>query len=197
MNLPEHITHYYSRSDRPFQNLSDLGPEALDGVLDRLRQRKLQNPAFRRVFGSAYMAFRARTEEKLRTLFKARGGRPERASPYYFILGTCPWFAGLYPDTGCVTLDCRSLPQGCASVTYPDSFISMGFGPDYGLPPQPVQPYHGKVFLLEELPELVSRYGLPDGRAGDEYQGYEARPFEKYIEVQLWADGPVADYLCR
>lgn len=195
MTLPDNITHYYSRTDRPFQNLSDLSPDELAIVLERLKQRKAGNPAFKRVFGKHYMDFRQRTEAKLRDLFEERGGKPERQSPHYFVLGDCTWFFNLYPDPSTVTLDWRSLPREAASFTYPDSFVSMRLGPDYGLPPEPLQPYHEQVFLLDELADVVAEHGLPDGVADKEYEGYHKRSFEKYIEVQVWTDGPVAEFL--
>jgi len=141
------------------------------------------------------MNFRRKTESKLRELFKARGGCPERQSPHYFVLGECDWFAGLYPDPGTVTLDWRLLPEKSASFTYPDSFISMRFGHEFGLPYEPHQPYHEKVFFLHELADVVAQYGLPDGGVGEDYADYHKRKFEKYIEVQIWTDGPVAEFL--
>lgn len=195
MNLPKHITHYFSGADKPFQNLSDLDPDVLATVLAKLKRRKAENPAFKRVFGKVYMEFRQGTETKLRDLFVARGGKPERQSPHYFVLGDCEWFAGLYPDPQTVTLDLPSLSPEVASFTYPDSFVSMRLGPDFGLPPEPRQPYHEKAFLLDELAAVVAEYGLPDGAVYEDYADYHKRRFEKYIEVQVWADGPVAEFL--
>lgn len=41
---------------------------------------------------------------------------------------------------------------------------------------------------------MVNRYGLPcDDAAG--YDGYERRPFELYIEIQLWADEPITLFI--
>jgi len=195
MTLPDNITHYYSCLDRPFRNLSDLTAGELALVLEKLNERKAKNPAFKRVFGKRYMDFRRRTEAKLRGLFQARGGKPEKQSPHYFVLGDCEWFSGLYPDPGTVKLDWRSLPIEAASFTYPDSFVSMRLGQDYGLPPEPLQPYHERVFLLDELADVVARHGMPDGSRDETYSGYHKRKFEKYIEVQVWTDGPVLDYL--
>lgn len=197
MNLPSNITHYYSRMDRPFLNLSDLHDDELVVVLEKLKQRKADNPAFKRMFGKVYMDFRRRTETKLRDLFEARGGKPERRSPHYFVLGECEWFSGLYPDTETVTLDWGSLSREIASFTYPDSFVSMRLGPDYGLPPEPLQPYHEQAFFLDELAEVVAEYGMPDGGTDDGYTDYHKRKFEKYIEVQVWADTPVEAHLKR
>lgn len=195
MNLPKHITHYFSSLDRPFQNLCDLDPDGLAATLARLKERKIADPSFKRVFGKAYMDFRRRTETKLRDLFVSRGGKPERKSPHYFLLGDCEWFAGLYPDPKSVMLDWQALPREIASFTYPDSFVSMRLGPDFGLPPEPLQPYHERAFFLDELAGVVAEHGLPDGGLDDDYAGYHKRKFEKYIEVQVWADGPVAEHL--
>ncbi|TVS00574.1 MAG: hypothetical protein EA407_14500 [Rhodobacteraceae bacterium] len=195
MNLPDVITHYYSRSDRPFQNLSDLKPEELAGTLEKLNQRRADNPNYKRVFGKRYMDFRRKTEMRLRSLFEARGGKPERQSPHYFVLGECAWFSGLYPDPETVTLDWRSLPKEALSFTYPDSFVSMRFGPDYGLRADPREPYHERVFFMDELADVVAEHGLPDGNPDDAYEGYHTRRFEKYIEVQVWTDDPVARFL--
>ncbi|SHM62040.1 hypothetical protein [Roseibium suaedae] len=195
MIVPSHITHYYSRAQGPLRNLSDLSEAQAADVIADLAQRRLEDPAFKRVFGRTYMELRRRTEDRLRALFVSGGGKPERSSPHYFVLGSCDWFAGLYPDTGVVSLDWRDLPQETTSFTYPDSFISMRLGEPYGLPPVPLQDYHEKVFRLEQLDEMVAAHGLPEGGRDTGYQGYHTRPFEKYIEVQIWSDGPVSAYL--
>lgn len=195
MHLPDFVTHYHSRLDPPFLNLSDLSLDQLDEVIEQLKQRKADNPNYKRVFGKRYMDFRKQTESKLRQLFEERGGKPERQSPHYFVLGECPWFSELYPDAEMVQLDWRKLPAKQTSFTYPDSFVSMRLGPNYGLPSEPPQPYHERVFFMDELTEIVAEHGLPDGSVDEDYDGYQRRKFEKYIEVQLWADEPIKQYL--
>jgi hypothetical protein len=68
------------------------------------------------------------------------------------------------------------------SFTYGDSFPAMRF--------QDGKPYRGQVYTLEELDQVVDRYGLPqvwnlDGSGGP----------ERYIEAQVWADEPVRELL--
>jgi hypothetical protein len=140
------------------------------------------------------MELRQRTEARLRRLFMAAGGRPERSSPHYFVLGSSRWFEGLATNTQQVVLELARMPAAVTSCTYPDSFTAMGFGPDYGLPSGP-QPYHDRVFSLADLPALIARYGLPDDVPDQDYEGYQQRPFEKYVEVQLWSDEPVLEFL--
>jgi hypothetical protein len=93
-----------------------------------------------------------------------------------------------------VVVPLGAFPPEVTSVTYPDSFTAMAFGPRFGLPHQ-ARPYHEQVFLLAELPELVARYGLPRDESDPVYDDYPMRPFEKYIEVQLWADEPLRAFL--
>lgn len=195
IRLPDLVTHYHSRLDPPFLNLSDLPLGHLDDVIEQLKQRKADNPEYKRVFGKRYMDFRKQTESKLRQLFEERGGKPERQSPHYFVLGECPWFSGLYPDAAMVQLDWRTLPAEQTSFTYPDSFVSMRLGPKYGLAPEPPQPYHERIFFMDELAIIAAKHGLPDSSIDGDYEGYQNRKFEKYIEVQLWSDEPVKQYL--
>lgn len=148
----------------------------------------------KRVFGSRYMELRALTEQRLYELFVKAGGRPKRKAPHYFVLGSSEWYRGLSPDTSEVVVLLDELPSEATSFTYPDSFTAMGFGPRFGLPQEP-RPYHEHVFRMEQLPEIVARYGLPDD--DDSYEGYHHQVFEKYIEVQVWSDEPVRRFLSQ
>ena len=193
MATPSYATHYHLAERAPFLNLSDVSPGDLDDVLASL-ERDSRSVGSRRVFGRRYMELRHRTEARMRDLFVAAGGLPERASPHYFVLGSSRWFEGLATDMQQIVLELKRMPAAVTSCTYPDSFTSMGFGPDYGLPSEP-KPYHGRVFSLADLPSLIARYGLPEDLPDQNYDGYEQRPFEKYVEVQLWSDEPVLVFL--
>lgn len=189
---PADVCHYWRRSTGPFLNLSDLEDKDLPQVMaDLMADRKAGG--HRRAFGRRYMDLRRRTEAKMRDLFIDAGGQPERLSPHYFVLGQSRWFAGLADDMEAVVMRLADLPEEMTSITYPDSFTAMGLAPEFGLPYEP-KPYHEKVFRLSQLEELIDRYGLPDDLPAD-YDGYEQRPFEMYVEVQLWSDRPVAHLL--
>ncbi len=129
----------------------------------------------------------------MRGLFIGSGGRPTRLAPHYFILGESRWFEGLAEDMRQVVVPVDELPDEATSFTYPDSFTAMALGPDFGLPHEP-KPYHERVFRLSELSEVIDRYGLPS-EAGAGYQGYALRPFELYVEIQLWTDEPIRRFL--
>ncbi len=191
--LPDVVTHYHLRRRPPFLNLSDVPDADLPVLLAEMEQERLQGLSHRR-FGKRYMALRRRTEVRLRTLFEDVGGRPQRLSPHYFVLGESAWFQGLSDDMDAVTLPLTALPPDVTSVTYPDSFTAMGLVQEFGLPYEP-KPYHGRVFRLVDLPQLVATYGLPNDEADADYAAYAVKPFEQYIEVQVWSDDPVAAHL--
>jgi hypothetical protein len=187
------VTHYYLSDRRPFLNLSTLAAPDLDAALEELRSLR-QAGGHERVFGKRYMEMRRLTEQKLRRLFAATGGVMQRQSPHYFVLGESEWFGGLARNMKSVVLPLAVLPPAATSFTYPDSFTAMALGPRFGLPYAP-RPYHDQVFPLARLDAIVQQYGLPDDAPRSDYAGYTQRPFEKYIEVQLWTDDPVRRFL--
>ena len=188
MNIPDFVTHYHLADKAPFQNLSTLeGPE-LDLVLADLQQRR--SAGLKRVFGPKYVALRRLTERRLRELFIEAGGRPERRAPHYFCLGESAWFRGLAPDTRGVTVPLSTLPDEVTSFTYPDSVVSMGFGPQFGLPDAP-RPYHGRAFRMADLPDIVHEFGLPGDSATTDYEGYWRVPCHVYTVPQAGDFGPL------
>ena len=191
---PIYATHYFDATREPFLNLADLPADQLESILLDLNRVQESRARYRRVYGSRYMELRRLTEKRMREDFRSRGGKPERKSPHYFVLGDSPWFEGLYPECKAVRIDLADLPDRATSATYPDSFVSMNSGPEFGLP-HPVKPYHGRVFRLAELPRLIEEWGLPRDDASRNDRDYHKGPFEKYVEIQLWTDDPVRAHL--
>jgi hypothetical protein len=192
-DYPDFVTHYHLPGAAPFLNLSDLATEELSAVLLALDKRR-EAGDHQRVFGSRYMDLRRRTETRLLKLFRQAGGRPQRGAPHYFVLGESAWYRGLAPGMQAIVLPIAELPSAVTSFTYPDSFTATGLVAEFGLPYEP-RPYHNRVFRIEELREVVKRFGLPSEEPDPVYQGYEHRTFEKYIEVQVWSDAPVERFL--
>ena len=190
--VPEFATHYHLRGREPFLNLSDLTDEGVAAVLSELDAVANAGGSQRR-FGPRYMALRRTTEQRLRERFIARGGRPQRRSPHYFVLGESDWFKRLYLDAAEVRVPLDQLPSEVTSFTYPDSVVAMGALSEFGIATV-AQPYHGTVFRLEELPNVVEAYGLPNDTPPQTYDGYQRRPGEHFIEVQLWSDEPLARF---
>ena len=190
---PGFVTHYHLAGRRPFLSLSELDDVQLAAVLADLRALR-QAGKQHRPFGPRHMELRRRTEARLRELFVAAGGRPERPAPHYFVLGDSSWYQGLAENMEHVCLPLSALPPAQTSITYPDSFTAVGSGTQPGIGQEP-RPYHGRVFLLDELPWLVEQFGIPEPRWNGQYQMWTTWPAEAYIEVQLWTDEPIEAYL--
>lgn len=185
-SVPDVATHYFVAGRPPFLNLSDLPEDELSLAIAALGREHAEGKS-QRTFGRRYMDLRRQTEARLRELFAASGGEMQRSAPHYFVLGTSAWFEALSPDMRSVSVSLDDLPKRSTSVTYPDSVVAMRCGAAFGLP-DVAKPYHDRVFTLDELPDLIAQYGLPDDEADENYQGYEFREFEKFIEVQVWSD---------
>jgi hypothetical protein len=173
-------------------NLCDLPADRLERVVAELEAERAAGLSSR-VFGRRYTELRRRTQERLRALFVAAGGQPQRVAPHYFVLGTSRWFQGLAPDMARLTVPLTDLPSAVTSFTYPDSFTAMGMVAEYGIAYE-WRPYHERVFRIEELTEVIERYGLPPDDVGD-YGDYHRDLFERYVEVQVWSDEPLWAFL--
>jgi hypothetical protein len=176
---PEIIVHYYEASQGPFRSLSDLSLEKAESILQRIRQQGIVFASKRSV---DYLGIRKSLEEQIRQMFIEKGGQPKRVRPHYFILGHCDWVKSWYREGQDVQILLERVNPNVISFTYGDSFPAMRY--------QDGKPYRGQVYILEELSELIARYGLPqvwnsEGKYGP----------ERYIEAQVWDDEPVEQYL--
>jgi hypothetical protein len=193
--VPAYVTHYYRRSRGPFQNLSDLGESDLNDVIRQLTAERHLGQ-HHRLFGRKYVEMRRDVEKRLYEGFVERGGRPERRAPHYFVLGDSEWFAGLADDMDAVHVPLSALPETQTSATYGDSFTATGVGPETGYgSPNDGRTYRHTVYLLTELSQLIDRFGLPRLARPVSYQGYERETDETFIEIQLWTDDPIRDFL--
>lgn len=188
--VPDYATHYFLKDKEPFLNLSELDEDKLKVVVNELDGRRTKNSRHHRVYGGRYMELRRKTEQKLRDLFISSGGKPKRKVPHYFVLGDSYWFKHLCPDTCEVQIPLSWFASDTISFTYPDSFVSMGFMPEFGLKVVERE-YHGKVFNLHHLEDVIDKYGLPEDDFSHNYGNYANEEFEKFIEIQVWDDTPI------
>jgi hypothetical protein len=191
--LPDFATHYYRTSRGPFRNLSDLRGDELRAVVIQLVAERDEG-LHERSFGPTYVRMRMIGEERLRQYFADLGGRPERSAPHYFVLGESPWFRGLATDMAEIRIPLSMLPDDQTTVTWSDSFAATKIGPEFGLPHTPA-PHHGKVFRLSDIETLFAAYGMPAVDEGLDYRTYLERGPDRFVEVQLWSDEPVRQYL--
>ncbi len=176
---PEMIVHYYEAHKGPFWSLSALPLEEAEAILQQIRQ---EGNVFASKRNREYLSIRKSLEERIYQLFVGKGGQPKRLRPHYFILGRCDWVKSWYCHGRELQILLKTIDPNVISFTYGDSFPAMRYLDG--------KPYRGQVYILEELSELIARYGMPqewnsDGRHGP----------ERYIEAQLWDDQPVKEYL--
>jgi hypothetical protein len=84
------LTHYYYKSDRPFQSLSSLSEVEALNIIESLQAR---TGAVHQRFGNPaqYLRDRRATESWLRAEFIAKGGQPQTLYPQYLTIGRSAW----------------------------------------------------------------------------------------------------------
>jgi len=177
--MPNYLAHYYEGSIGPFVNLSDLPYQKANKINQSIREEKT---AFASKRSEDYLLIRNEIEAKVRSLFIMKGGEPQRKNPHYMILGSCNWVKSWYRDGKEIKIPLQQFDPKIISFTYGDTFPATRY--------QNGKPYRGKIFILDELTNLVQQYGLPqdwnkDGRLGP----------DRYIEAQIWSDEPLKLYL--
>ncbi len=179
------LTHYHHKSDRPFQTLSSVSDEKALNIITSLKERS--GSVYRRFARPAeYLSHRRATESWLRSEFIKKGGKPIAKYPQYFVVNLSAWIEEGY-DGQCKTIQIpiSAFDPDRVSFTYPDSMIS------YWLKSQTerdfYQPeYHGKVFGMREIHEIIDRFGIPDR----EWETDPTRKYDLFIEAQVWESIP-------
>lgn len=190
----EPLIHFYRTGTEPFHSLSAL-PD-LEAV-QIMRTLYVEGSVFWERFKDPqdYLQDRRQTERWLWETFCARGGRPRQTYPIYMVLGRSKWLRSA-PDAATqasvaeIQIPLSLFTERDISFTYPDSMVSwlmeMRKNPDYYLPE-----YHGKVFLLPEILEILQVNGLPGETWGNSLPPF----FANYIEAQVWNLEPLLEYL--
>jgi hypothetical protein len=173
------LYHYYDAETGPFRNLSALSIEEAQQVQRRLQQNKNMFASQR---ADDYIVIRSGVESYARDLFIAKGGRPTNKYPHYMTLGPCEWIKQWYQNGREVKIPLDDVEPETISFTYGDLFPTMRFKDD--------KPYRGKVYLKNEILQLVDEYGWPQ----DWNKNGENGP-ERYIEVQVWDDRVIRLFL--
>ncbi|MGA2974992.1 MAG: hypothetical protein ABSF77_06755 [Spirochaetia bacterium] len=181
----DYLLHFYRRGTKPFRSLSSLPDEDAIALMQSLY---VEGSVFWERFKDArgYLSFRKQVEARLRQGFIAKGGRPKEEHPVYLVVGRPQWTLDVSDPLTRSTTDEIKVPfsllnENEVSFTYPDSMVSALMAEeknkDYYEPD-----FHGKVFTLREITEIINRKGLPG-------EGWETRMpphFAHYIEAQVW-----------
>jgi hypothetical protein len=177
------LTHYYHQNDRPFQSLSALTDRSALAIITNLQHR--QGLVYRRFKDPEnYLKLRCETEHWLRTEFIKKGGKPVTNYPQYFVVDRSVWIeAGYQGNFNLVQIPLTAFNSEQISFTYPDSMVSYWLqshsDKDYYQ-----HEYHGRVFSIDEITEIIDRFGIPDR----EWQNRSERKYDLFIEAQVWSD---------
>lgn len=188
-SLPKYANHYYDPDVGPFPCLSELSDFECNRAIHE-SNAKFTRGERKWYFDESYMPTRKRLEFKMREIFVNKGGRAPRSTPYYFWWGGDGYREMMGVDHfKKVSIKISALPPDVISFTYPDSFGSMAFAED----PVYAKHYHGKVFTYDEIHKLFEKEQFPYGG----WEGNDKFRVLKYVEIQLWSDEPVKEYLSK
>lgn len=166
------LYHYYEHKIGPFVNLSDLPLDEAKKIQSEINQK---GAVFASKRDDNYLEIRRELEDKVRDLFIAKGGKPKRSRPNYMTLGPCPWLLEWYVDGRELSIPLSSFSKDVISFTYGDTFPAMRY--------KDGKPYRGVVYTVNEIADVVRKYGLPQEWNPDGTKGPE-----RYIEAQIWTD---------
>jgi hypothetical protein len=174
--------HYYDKRSGPFRSLSSLPLLEAKALFETIQLQRPRSQCAQR--DAAYVEHRRNCERILRTAFAQKGGRIERESPHYLVVGHSPWLSGWYEESAFVRLPASAFDKRTLSFTYGDSMPTFSPTINDG------KEYRHRLYTYEEILSVIEKYGLPqdwndDGRCGP----------ERYIEVQVWSDAAINQYL--
>lgn len=178
-----YLYHYYDQTIGPFKNLADLTDEQAKEILMEMREsRPYSQPAQR---DSLYMTRRRNYEKIAYDKFIELGGKPQRKNPHYMVVEYCKWLSEWYQNGAFINIPIDRFNKDCISFTYGD--LQLNFSP---LAQDDDKPYRGKLFTYEQIVKIIEEYGLPQ-----EWNPNGDMGPERYIEVQVWSDEAIKEYL--
>lgn len=175
------LYHYFDKDLGPFKNLSELSEKEAEAVMRKLSREK--QDAFCNKRNSTYMKMRKYYEQILRDEFQKKGGRMERFVPQYMVVEKCDFLESWYVNSDSIKIDIRDFDLNTLSFTYGDSHPTFSDRVNDG------KEYRKKLYLYDEILEMIEKYGYPqewnkDGKFGP----------ERYIEVHVWSDETLKHY---
>lgn len=173
-NQIQYLYHYFEKSKGPFLNLSDLCINEAQEVMDKIKENNSLMASHRY---DGYLERRKELEQIARNIFISKGGKPKRKVPHYMVVEKCNWLNTWYTEGTYVKIPISSFDPDIISFSYGDMF------PTFSDRVKDSKEYRKKIYTLDEIKELIAKYGLPqawneDGKFGP----------ERYIEVQVWDD---------
>ena len=170
-----YLYHYFEKSRGSFLSLSALPIDEAIAIQEKLA---LENKTFATQRNThKYLHRRLELEKIVHSLFIEKGGKPEKETPHYFVIGECPWIATWYEEADFIKIPIEEFDLQTVSFTYGDTFPTFSPKVTDGLE------YRGTVYTYEEILKIIEKYGMPQD-SWDE--PIFAQP--SYVEAQVWSD---------
>lgn len=169
------LYRYFHLTNDIFANITGLNFDTVSEYEEYIREKEFP---CKNTHTSEYIKRRLYTEEQSRKKFIEKGGKPRLKHPYYFTFGKCDeWFYGRKNYFGSVEFLIDEFDADSISFTYGDSV------PTFMSEFQDGKEYRSQVYTLNEIQELIDKYGMPN-----QWNTFEKFGPENYIEVQVWTN---------
>mgnify|MGYP000915209234 CR=1 FL=1 len=168
------LCHYFEKAKGPLLSLSVLSQDEADAIQQRLVS---EHKTFAAQRNERYLTRRKELELLVRDLFIEKGGKPEKDSPHYFVIGECPWLSTWYEEADFIKIPIKELDL------YGDTFPSFSPHATDGME------YRNTVYTYEEVLKIIDKYGLPQDTWDKPVFAQPA-----YVEAQVWSDEIVMRY---
>ena len=111
-------------------------------------------------------------------------GLISRRSPHYMVVEHSPWLSTWYENSSFIKIPIEKFDLRTISFTYGDSHPTFSDRVTDG------KDYRKKLYTYDEILEVIAKYGLPQDWNGDGKFGPE-----RYVEVHIWSDEVIGEYL--
>ena len=175
-----HLYHYFEKSKGPLMSLSALPSKEADIIQHRIVS---ENKTFAAQRNERYLPRRRELEGIVREQFIEKGGKPEKESPHYFVIGECPWLATWYEQADYIKIPINEFDLRTVSFTYGDTFPTFSPNVTDGME------YRNTVYTYEEVLKIIEKYGMPQDKWD---KPVFAQPC--YVEAQVWSNEPAMRY---
>ncbi len=175
-----YLYHYFDKSKGPLLSLSALPLEEAVAIQSKLVS---ENKTFAAQRNDGYLLRRQELERVVHKLFIEKGGKPEKETPHYFVIGECPWLETWYEQADYIRIPINEFDLQTVSFTYGDTFPTFSPSVTDGME------YRNTVYTYKGILEMIEKYGKPQDKWD---QPVFAQPC--YVEAQVWSDEPVLRY---
>jgi GrpB-like predicted nucleotidyltransferase (UPF0157 family) len=174
-----YIVNYCHPNCRPFLNIMRQPKDKAFKIAKQLAYENPQTTAFYRFADfENYYPLRLKADEMLFNEFAKLGGKPKERHPLSFVLQGSEYLDNWFENGTVVKIKLNDIPSEYISFTYGDSCANIA------------KTGKTKIFTKEKLLSQISGF---DGTLYDFMSYIEKEHI--YIEVQLWKDEFVKDYV--